>query len=155
MLTYQKSDWAVRTWDWFNGGRQVEPKSFCQFWRTVVLYATVKRLLLAATFPARPMFSRAVIVGERMEAFEKRHHKAMGWLGIGAVVLYVTGSALVVLAALFTNWLWALATLGVALVGALGIYGCVKTGILGLLWQAAVAAKHGGCPPVTILREEP
>lgn len=39
---YHESERAVRTWDWFNEGRIVEPKSFCQFWRTVLMYATIK-----------------------------------------------------------------------------------------------------------------
>lgn len=43
--TYQESEWAVRRWDWFNGGKAIEPQSFCQFWRTVVLWATVKWFL--------------------------------------------------------------------------------------------------------------
>ena len=43
--TYHETEWAVRRWDRFNGERTVEPKSFCQFWRTVLLYATVQQLL--------------------------------------------------------------------------------------------------------------
>jgi len=46
MLTYRDSEWAVRRWDWFNGGRVVEPLSFCQFWRTVLVWATLKVLFL-------------------------------------------------------------------------------------------------------------
>lgn len=40
--TYQGSEWAARRWDWFNEGRLVEPLSFCQFWRTVVVWASIK-----------------------------------------------------------------------------------------------------------------
>lgn len=43
--TYHESDWATRRWDRFNEGRIVEPRSFCQFWRTVLLYATISQLL--------------------------------------------------------------------------------------------------------------
>ncbi|KKL10542.1 hypothetical protein LCGC14_2554820, partial [marine sediment metagenome] len=43
--TYHESEWAVGRWDYFNEGRAVEPKSFCQFWRTVLVYATVKQVL--------------------------------------------------------------------------------------------------------------
>lgn len=43
--TYGESEWAVRRWDWFHGGRIVEPLSFCQFWRTVLLWATILWLL--------------------------------------------------------------------------------------------------------------
>ena len=42
--TYAESDWAVRRWDRFND-RLVKPLSFCHFWRTVLLYATVQQLL--------------------------------------------------------------------------------------------------------------
>ena len=42
---YHEMDWAAQRWDWFNEGRIVEPRSFCQFWRTVLLYATVALLL--------------------------------------------------------------------------------------------------------------
>jgi len=46
--TYTEYDWAVRRWDRFttgsksrNGPRFQTPKSFCQFWRTVLLWATL------------------------------------------------------------------------------------------------------------------
>lgn len=42
---YEADDWAVKRWDWFNGGRRVTPKSFCQFWRCVFLWATMKQIL--------------------------------------------------------------------------------------------------------------
>lgn len=42
---YHESEWAVRRWDWFNGGRIVRPLSFCQFWRTALVWATIKWLL--------------------------------------------------------------------------------------------------------------
>ena len=59
---YHESEWAAQRWDWFNEGQIVEPKSFCQFWRTVLLYATVayffrpvERLLVSIpTFPRVP-----------------------------------------------------------------------------------------------------
>ena len=38
---YETGSWAVRRWDNFNGGRIVEPLSFCQLWRTVILWATL------------------------------------------------------------------------------------------------------------------
>ncbi len=41
---YAESDWAVRRWDRFND-KLVKPLSFCHFWRTVLLYATVQQLL--------------------------------------------------------------------------------------------------------------
>lgn len=39
--TYTDQDWAVQRWDRFNGGKIIEPKSFCQFWRTVLLWSTL------------------------------------------------------------------------------------------------------------------
>ncbi len=45
MRTYEESSWAVRRWDWFHHGTIIEPKSFCQFWRTVVVYATLAQFL--------------------------------------------------------------------------------------------------------------
>lgn len=149
---YHEADWAAKRWDWFNQGRIVEPKSFCQFWRTVVLYATVKWLLVLATFPMRPMFHRAVAVGEGLDAFEKRHKKGMARFGVGVVAFYVTACALIIFAALVSSWFWGLVSLGGAVVVAFAAYGYIKTGVLGLLWQAAVAAHHGICPPVKITR---
>ncbi|KKK89062.1 hypothetical protein LCGC14_2736860, partial [marine sediment metagenome] len=53
---YHELDWAAKRWDWFNGGRVVEPRSFCQFWRTVLFYATAKWFLgpLARLLSALP-----------------------------------------------------------------------------------------------------
>jgi hypothetical protein len=48
---YHELDWAARRWDWFNKGRIVEPRSFCQFWRTALLYATLKQLFGPLTRP--------------------------------------------------------------------------------------------------------
>ncbi len=38
---YPTGSWAVQRWDKFNGGKMVEPLSFCQFWRTVILWASL------------------------------------------------------------------------------------------------------------------
>ena len=43
---YFEGTWAVRRWDRFNGGKQVVPRSFCQFWRTILLWATLASLPL-------------------------------------------------------------------------------------------------------------
>ena len=40
--TYQGSEWAARRWDWFNDGRVIEPLSSCQFWRTVLVWASIR-----------------------------------------------------------------------------------------------------------------
>ncbi len=53
---YSESDWAVRRWDRFNKGRAVKPLSFCQFWRTVILYVTLQQLL----WPAKAVMGVAV-----------------------------------------------------------------------------------------------
>lgn len=42
---YYVDDWAVRRWDKFNAAL-VTPKSFCQFWRTVLLWATLASIPL-------------------------------------------------------------------------------------------------------------
>ena len=42
---YPESEWAAQRWDWFHGGRIVEPLSFCHFWRTVLVWATIKWLV--------------------------------------------------------------------------------------------------------------
>ena len=44
-LQYSSGSWMVRRWDWFNR-RITGPKSFCQFWRTVLLWATLASLPL-------------------------------------------------------------------------------------------------------------
>ena len=44
MKLYTTMDWMVRRWDRINGGRKVAPKSFCQFWRAVLLWATLASL---------------------------------------------------------------------------------------------------------------
>ena len=41
---YNHDEWAVRRWDALHDGIQVEPKSFCQFWRTVYIWCTLMKL---------------------------------------------------------------------------------------------------------------
>ena len=53
--TYPESEWAVRRWDWFNGGRVVEPLSFCQFWRTVLVWAPIKWFLTPLRWMLPPL----------------------------------------------------------------------------------------------------
>ena len=208
MLRYQRADWAVRTWDWFNEGRLIEPLSFCQFWRTVLLYATLKRLLwpfgtfyrliqglrlpffflpsilghlflLAgrASWPllcfaartawfltsplrsvarlgGRAALAGAVNLGEPVKAFGEAHETGLRRLYAGFLIVYfgVAGILLAVLL-LLPHWFWAMTGLGGLIVGGFASYGFVKSGVGGLLWEAAVAAKHGICPPVWIERE--
>ncbi|KKM97451.1 hypothetical protein LCGC14_1167750 [marine sediment metagenome] len=51
---YEDHNWMVRRWDKFNGGKQVGPKSFCQFWRTVLLWASCS----SCTWSKRPQLRR-------------------------------------------------------------------------------------------------
>lgn len=263
-LTYLDSEWAARRWDRFNEGRIIEPLSFCQFWRTVLLWATIKQLatpmrpvvrvgaqlsgsawvrrlavsaaitilvagvagaiasgsgadvafavgigaaigllgnglaiwleprisdehllalgqlhlrfwrsvghgLWVLAWPFRkgaPPVGRgalngAVTVGEPVVAWGSRHKEGLEVVGSGALVLAAAGVAIGVLTLfLLEDWLVTLIGIGSLVVGALAIYGFVKSaipgliaGVLALLWEAAVAAKHGICPPVRIVRE--
>ena len=67
--------------------------------------------------------------------------------GAGAVLVFASFSE---------NWFWTSIVAG-ALTAAVAIgfacYGFYKSGVLRLLWEAVVAAKHGICPPVRIVRE--
>lgn len=152
MITYHASTWAVRRWDWFNGGKQVQPQSFCQFWRTVILYATVKWVLLVLTFPVRPVFHRAVALGERYDAWEKRHKPGTERVAKGLGGFYGLAVVFVILAVLSGSWFMAGVLMGMAFATVLIGYVCIRTGILGLLWQVAVAVHHGICPPMEIER---
>lgn len=70
--TYSDGDWAVRRWDRFNGGSQRRPKSFCQFWRAVLIWATLASIpLIGKMFqshlyeppPPTPLDPRILAVG--------------------------------------------------------------------------------------------
>ena len=216
---YREFDWATQRWDWFNSGRIVEPKSFCQFWRTVLLYVTIKQLLApirvargfvpSITIPGpkipqsvsrragsllrsvgrgsvhglwllaysfrllfppvgRAALAGVVNVGEPIEAFVKRNGDGLRVVGIGLLVaigLFYGGVAILLLVLAFlANWFWTLAAIGGVIVIPLAFYGLLKSGFFGmardvifpvldLLWDAAVTAKHGVCPPVRIVRE--
>lgn len=158
--TYHESEWAARRWDWFNEGRVVKPRSFCQFWRTVLIYATLKQ------FFTRPFRSLAksvggaalkgiVTAGEPIDSFGQRHirvFKLLGWSLIGA---YAIGAAALFLAPAYTaSWFWTLLGVVAGVVVILALYGIVKCGVIKLVWEAAVAAKHGICPPVEIVRHD-
>lgn len=41
---YNENEWAVKRWDALHNGWKIEPKSFCQFWRTVFLWCTLMQL---------------------------------------------------------------------------------------------------------------
>ena len=69
---YSETDWAVRRWDRFND-KLKKPLSFCQFWRTVLLHATIQQLLA----PWR-MVERAA----------KRHKR---FVPLGAALVVVVG----------------------------------------------------------------
>lgn len=60
---YSENEWAVKRWDWFHRGEKKEPHSFCQFWRTVLLWAT-----LAIVMP----FIRPLTDEEKLRRFRIR-----------------------------------------------------------------------------------
>ncbi len=210
---YHESDWAARRWDWFNEGRLVAPKSFCQLWRTVLLYATVayfvrpfERLLVSLpsipipaalgkggwfalraggrgswfllraavrcvwllTLPLRiigrprvsPTLAAAERAGNRIRTFGDKHEYGLtlAWrvfliVEVGAIVTFIA------IALLLESWFWTLVGVGGIVVTGFAAYGLLKSGafglmldVLGLLSNAALAAKHGVCPPVRIIR---
>jgi hypothetical protein len=215
MRAYHESEWAVRRWDWFNGGRIVEPLSFCQFWRTVLFYVPIRCLLMpflmvsraAATItaPGLPMaglrgqasslsfkgckfaalsigrvlwflayplrwvlppvgrttLAGIVGIGEPVVAWRNRHQERLGDLGVSAAVICLIAATIFIVVVLLlqtsswtlTTWLCVLAGIGGSIVALFAGYGLYKSGLLPLIWQAAVAAKHGVCPPVDIVRE--
>lgn len=182
MLTYRDSSWAVRRWDWFNKPWQPLPLSYCQFWRTVLVYATIKWLLTPLNFlptpllwllliggrtlwllalplrsllplVARPALAGGVRAAEPIVAFGKRHKEGLGNLYVAFVCLWLLGVAgYWLVMALLASLFWTLIG-GVGLVViSFAAYGFIKSGALGLLWQAAIATHHGICPPVEIIR---
>ena len=108
----------------------------------------------------------AVTVGEPVDKYLQRYvqrHKAgLETLGTGALVSVIIAMVgFVIVAFLLESWIVTLAVLGVlvivflaALIGIPQAFWRFFVGMLGLLWGAAVAAKHGVCPPVTITRRE-
>jgi hypothetical protein len=216
MKVYQESDWAVRRWDWFNEGLSVRPLSFCQFWRTVLLYTTIKQLLAPVravgrltrfvpsinlpgpkvpehvskragsllrglgrglarglwflAYPLRllmPPVGRAAVagvvtVGEPIERFGQRNKDALGVLLVVFATLAV-GSVITVylVIAFLASLFWTSIVIASVIGGGFALFGFFRSGmpmlilgVLGLLWDAAVAAKHGICPPVEIERQE-
>ncbi len=153
---YGESDWAAERWDWFNEGRIVEPKSFCQFWRTVFLYVAIKQLLTPVRAVRRSALSGVIAIGEPMAAFGERHQTGVKVLAWGTVAIYVGGIALMLFVAAFqASSFWSSVAIGSLLsVGLFGFatYGLFKSGAARLAWEAALAAKHGICPPVRIIR---
>lgn len=202
MRAYHESEWAVRRWDWFNGGRIVEPLSFCQFWRTVLFYVPVRWLLTpllimsraAAGVPmprivdqgmlsagnglwlllriigqvlwfcAHPLrwvmppvgriaLTGAVSAGEPVAAFGKRHKEGLETVGKVLIVLVlIVCYGVILVALLLESWFWTLVGISSLMTTLFAGYGVIKSGILGLFWQAAVAAHHGICPPMDIVR---
>lgn len=158
--TYQASEWAAKRWDWFNRGKVIEPLSFCQFWRTVLIWATLRQLLIAFLFIPVRIGGRAALAGvvssgERFNRFGEHHDTLIRRIGIGFLALYLSGCATIIIMSIIgVNLLWALLVMGLGFAIGLAFYTLLRIGALGLMWQAAVAAKHGICPPVKIEREE-
>lgn len=160
--TYQASEWAARRWDWFNRGKIVEPLSFCQFWRTVLIWATLRWLLRAFLYLPARVGGRIALVGVVnsvegingwVDGWATRHATACKRIGPAVLAVYLTGIAFVILAAATGSGLWTLVGMGMGFMIGLALYALVRIGAIGLMWQAAVVAKHGICPPVKIERE--
>ena len=102
-----------------------------------------------------------VTVGEPVDRYVQQHKAGLETLGTGALVSVIIAMVgFVVVAFLLESWIVTLAVLGVLaivfLAALIGIPQAMWRGFaaaMGLLWGAAVAAKHGVCPPVTILRQ--
>ena len=151
---YHESGWAVRRWDWFNDGKIVQPKSFCQFWRTVLLYSTVKWLFT-------PIRGRSIWRGRSLNWLIIPSNESVSNVTIVSVKVFVIPLVLGSLSLLYFQnagiWgvvgLWIFFGLCFVLIGFTKIGGwCVLWNILALLWDASVAAKHRICPFVKIIR---
>ena len=71
---YTGQDWAVQRWDRLHEGRHVEPRSFCQFWRGVLLWATLASIpivgkMFLAHLQVVPSLSVRLV---EQEAFDRR-----------------------------------------------------------------------------------
>lgn len=212
-MEYHEAGWVARRWDWFNKGEIVKPKSFCQLWRTVLLYATVKQLIPlfirrrytwlcawaeaernktyykeSSTTPrwalrmggfistiARGLWTLAHPLRKTLGFAAKKTIDAIEWLGanvlqfvftalvVMAVMAFVGGMLFALTLAFLNNWQGMVLGPGVLIGAGFALYGLSKSGVLSfiwgvvsgiasLIWGAAVAAKHGICPPVEILR---
>ena len=107
------------------------------------------------TMPAvvRPVVAGVAAAGKPVVGYGERHKVTLERLYGLAVGLWVIGIVTYgVVTAFLASWFWTLAGTGGLIVVSFAFYGLFKSGALGLLWQAAVAAKHGVCPPVEIIR---
>ena len=134
------------------------------FWRGVGHGLWLLAWPFRTLFPPvwRRLVAGVVTAGEPVDRYVQRHKAGLETAGSIAVLVAcvaVVGFMIVVL--LISNWLVTLAVLGVLVViflaDIVGIPQAMWRGfvaVMELLWGAAVAAKHGVCPPVTILRQE-
>jgi hypothetical protein len=110
---------------------------------------------LRLLFPplGRAVRAGVVSVGEPLEAFGERHEDILKVFFTGLAIVYILGLVgFLLVISLLASWFWTLISIGSVTVGSMALYGFFKSGAAGLLWGAAVAAKHGVCPPVTIVR---
>lgn len=131
------------------------------FWRGVGHSLWLLAWPLRTFFPpvGRRLVAGVVTIGEPVEEYSKRHKEGLEAIGMWAlVVACVAVVGFVVIVLLLSNWLMTVAVIGamavVFLLALLGILQAAWKGfaaVMGLLWGAAVAAKHGVCPPVTII----
>ena len=132
------------------------------FWRRIGHVLWLLAWPFRFFFPpvGRRLVAGVVTVGEPIEAYVKGHKE--GIESVGSWVLLVVCIALVgfvIIALLISNWLMTvMVLLAIAVVVFLVLLGIPQAfwrffvAVMGLLWGAAVAAKHGVCPPVTIIR---
>ena len=110
----------------------------------------------------RRLVAGVATVGEPVVEYASDHKEGLEKVGTGAlIVVCVAMIGFVIVAFLLESWIVTLAVLGVlvivflaALIGIPQAFWRFFVAVMGLLWGAAVAAKHGVCPPVTITRRE-
>ena len=111
--------------------------------------------------PLGRRFSDTIVTaGEPIERYAQRHKAGLETIGSWALLAAVfAGIGVVIVVLLLESWIVTLAVIGTiailflaAIVGIPQAMWRVFVAVMGLLWGAAVAAKHGVCPPVTIVR---
>ncbi len=133
------------------------------FWRGVGHGLWLLAWPLRVFFPpvGRRLVAGVVTVGEPVVEYASDHKEGLEKVGTVALLVFfiaMIGFAIVVL--LISNWLITVTVLlAIALTFLLALLGVPQAAwrgfaaVMGLLWGAAVAAKHGVCPPVTITRQ--
>ncbi|KKM20980.1 hypothetical protein LCGC14_1640030 [marine sediment metagenome] len=134
------------------------------FWRKIGHVLWLLAWPLRTFFPpfGRLWVSGLVAMGEPIERYAQRHKAGLETISSWALlVVCVAIVGFVIIAFLLESWIVTLAVVGAlavlflaALIGIPQAFWRFFVAVMGLLWGAAVAAKHGICPPVTILRRD-